>query len=936
MTLPYAMRAELWHSGAWNDVSADVRIDSVQIKRGRNDEDASYRPGSAKLRLDNLDGTYSPRNPNSPLYGLIGRNTSVRIGLGRPAVGRAVAVSGVSTTSLVAPSITAETTGVQLLSYFATPSGTVTEPGGFTQDFEGTVGSWSRSWSYQDSVAAGATGDETATHSTSATAYAAINVHVPGGSWGSNANSTSAVGGNDVNFTVADVEGSLIVATCFWNSDPDDRMQPPRVDMPDQGLGWYLIADSGVSPDASTPRATAWAMRVPSTATGTWNFNFLGKRDGRTESAATCRVQTIDGADDYLPRFAGEVSEWPLDWNVAGTEASTPITVYGVGRRLGAVNAAAPNSVYTATLASTNRLLGYWPMNDGTGAQSFASAVPGVAPMQIVGAPALAAFTGFEPAGPLPTFTAAGAYSAPLVGAVADAAAFGSYVRIGEAGTTAGANLVAAGFTGGTLQAAVLEWVDASNVRIKFDYGSSEPTATLGLGASGNGLELTFIVTMVQDGADIDWAVSAAIVDPDTLTVAVLGSVTGTQASQTMGTIQSVYVGLETNTLNANHTNAPAFGHVWASDEGIPYRFVSGGDQLAPNSAQALLGWIGQKATDRIHRVVAGAGAKVLVQHNDVEQAMDVENPLAPLQALAACEATAVGGNLFDAAGFVGLRHRGRVAKANAAPTWTLDYDAEQIADLQPLDDDQATANDVTVTRTGGTSVRLVEDTGPLSVQQPPDGVGPYPKTFPLSLFLDAQAADQAGYRLARGTLDRPRWPSLTLDLSKAENATEAAAATELEIGATIRLTDLPAWFPPGPYDLIVEGIDERVDATRWLVTLNLSPADLYRTAVLDTDDADGRALFRLGDDGNLTLNEDVDTTATSVEVAVGDGAPLTTTDVPLRVEVGGEVWTVTAVSGTSSPQTLTATRSANGIVKSHATGDPVRVIDVARLGLYG
>jgi hypothetical protein len=43
---------------------------------------------------------------------------------------------------------------------------------------------------------------------------------------------------------------------------------------------------------------------------------------------------------------------------------------------------------------------------------------------------------------------------------------------------------------------------------------------------------------------------------------------------------------------------------------------------------------------------------------------------------------------------------------------------------------------------------------------------------------------------------------------------------------------------------------------------------------------------------------------------------------------------TVTDISGSSSPQTFTVTRSVNGVVKSHAIGDPVRLFTPYRVAL--
>jgi hypothetical protein len=73
---------------------------------------------------------------------------------------------------------------------------------------------------------------------------------------------------------------------------------------------------------------------------------------------------------------------------------------------------------------------------------------------------------------------------------------------------------------------------------------------------------------------------------------------------------------------------------------------------------------------------------------------------------------------------------------------------------------------------------------------------------------------------------------------------------------------------------------------------------------------------------------DDVSETDTSLSVATTLG-PLWTTDtdeMPFDINVGGEQMTVTAISGSSSPQTFTVTRSVNGVTKEHASGSDVRL----------
>ena len=74
---------ELFYSGVWNDVTAYVKTqDDIEIDRGRPNEAGEIDPTELTLTLKNRDGRFSARNPSSPLYGLIGRNTPIRVGLG--------------------------------------------------------------------------------------------------------------------------------------------------------------------------------------------------------------------------------------------------------------------------------------------------------------------------------------------------------------------------------------------------------------------------------------------------------------------------------------------------------------------------------------------------------------------------------------------------------------------------------------------------------------------------------------------------------------------------------------------------------------------------------------------------------------------------------------------------------------------------------------
>jgi hypothetical protein len=107
---------------------------------------------------------------------------------------------------------------------------------------------------------------------------------------------------------------------------------------------------------------------------------------------------------------------------------------------------------------------------------------------------------------------------------------------------------------------------------------------------------------------------------------------------------------------------------------------------------------------------------------------------------------------------------------------------------------------------------------------------------------------------------------------------------------------------------------------------VHTTPAGPYRVGVLaaaadDVDPPVGRLIWR-----TCVLAEALDTTETGVDITA---SPLTTVNpdhFPFDVFVGGERMTATACSGASNPQTLTVTRSANGVVKAHLIGAAVSI----------
>lgn len=77
------VQVEMWLGGTWIDITGYVMVrdeqGNIAINRGAREEGAATEQGAATFPLRNEDGRFSPRNPMGAYYGLIGRNTPVRV-----------------------------------------------------------------------------------------------------------------------------------------------------------------------------------------------------------------------------------------------------------------------------------------------------------------------------------------------------------------------------------------------------------------------------------------------------------------------------------------------------------------------------------------------------------------------------------------------------------------------------------------------------------------------------------------------------------------------------------------------------------------------------------------------------------------------------------------------------------------------------------------
>ena len=161
-----------------------------------------------------------------------------------------------------------------------------------------------------------------------------------------------------------------------------------------------------------------------------------------------------------------------------------------------------------------------------------------------------------------------------------------------------------------------------------------------------------------------------------------------------------------------------------------------------------------------------------------------------------------------------------------------LDYSNGHIsAPFEPVEDDQATRNLVTAKREDGGEYTHAQDEGPKSVAEPPDGAGEYDDALTLNVATDAQLPDQASWRVALGTVDEDRFPSITVDLRG--NPDLAAQLTGLNLGDRIVIEHPPEDLPPEPIVQLAEGGTVRLSRERWQTEINASPGSPWTVAQL-------------------------------------------------------------------------------------------------------
>jgi hypothetical protein len=602
------------------------------------------------------------------------------------------------------------------------------------------------------------------------------------------------------------------------------------------------------------------------------------------------RVKVTYNSVTYV-RFVGEVTSWPSRWDVSQKDIWVPIEAAGILRRLGQGSKPLQSPLYRTMIGAASGDVvpaEYWALEDGPNATQFASAVGGTAGTGAIGNPP----AGVDPPEPAGHSGIPGSSTSVLLPSNAL-----MYFPV-RAYTDTG------------------QWVIQHAFVLDTDDAGFELEAVL-----NSGLKISATVDTATDSLEIVVEDASSVVhfDATSLTGTVIEEplsmvLAFTEAGGSDELVVRVLDGdgetraqLSTTAVSYSTVKQVNFDNGPGDTVGVSHLALFTDPTFDPDvdtieGARAVSGWDAEPAAERFARLCDQIQIASAVIGNS-SGLMGPERTVSRIQAFRDTEDVDQG-FLFELREQIGLQFRTNSSRYNQTPTiW--DYGEGHISPpFDPEPDDQQVANDREVKRRNGSSARRELTAGPLSVQDPPDGVGRYDDSITIDCFGDDQLEHIAGWRLHVGTWDSERYPRVRVDL--AANPDLIATVATLDSGDYVQITSLPSWLPPEDAELLVEGYAERLGFYDWDVVFCMSPAGPYQV---------------VGRWGLLSheLHTAVNTSATSVDIANTSTAQpmLATTAADVGsgygLTIGGEEMLLTAVTASTVTFGNTGTASTGG-----------------------
>ncbi len=873
MTAPYVpdVAVDLLIGGGWIDVTPDVRVaDKIKIKRGRSNETSEPEAPSCTFTLDNRGGKYSPRNPVSPYYPTLNRNTPMRVAIrvAKDSFTRTVA-NGWGTGEMGGPWAAFGSPA----SDFAVASGAAThllttaplyhlsyQPGQLYRDVDVAV---TVMLPFADVTGGSVDPANLVLAGLSTSDYFIVTVRV-----------TSA---EVVTVGIVHVDGTTVAAsTTVTGLAYSGQALRVRAQVDGQTLRAKVWPAAAAEP-------YAWSVEGRTNRLAGRAAGWVGIRSGLSTGNTNIPVTfAYDAFEVRSNRFAGEIAAFPPEWDPSGNNVYSRVQASGLLRRITQGEAPLKSTYRRGNETIQPAHLAYWPVEEGTDATSIASGIGGTTMALTEGKTTFAATSDFRGSAPI-----AKSAQSRWTGAVPARAATGqlqlvfllSVPAAGEVDqatfaqlqTTGSAAFVDLFYDTGGAGGVKLTFYDAARVAI-FTHGPTN------FALDGRPVQVSLELT--QNGGNVDYAI--ATLDPGQDTGAVI---TGTAPGCTIGAAKAVVMNVYRQATSAS------YGHI-AVRNSITSIFTT---------AAELNAYFGETSATRILRLFGENGLPVgYVGGTIISAAMGYQGRQT-LTELVKEAAKADMGGLYDSRNHLAFLYRTRASRYSQPAVLQLDYSADgHVAPpLRPVEDDQALRNDVTVTRKDGTSYQAVETTGRLAVTDPAsgNGVGRYDDAVTLNVKSDLQVPSSASWLLHQGTIDEARYPNITVKLAAlaAVSPTLALAALMVNIDDKITVANPKAEIDPGEIAQLARGYTETIGATSHDLVFGCSPASAHEVVKLN-DTARGKL-----NTATSVLLDPVTSSGTQLLISdyPGPGWTSDPAQMPIPVTVAGEDMSVTAISAT-------------------------------------
>lgn len=909
--------AELLANGTWTDITSYLDHAMIAIGRGHPDESVTTTASTLAMTLTNTAGAFTSTNPASPFYPYLIRNIPCRVSIPEGASymrSEEDQASGAQGPGTGGVSITGD---MDLQADMTPDNGWLSAM--WLASKWASAGN-ERSWAF--AVTAGGflvfSWTTDGTMATREQAVSTVPVPVPAGrrmcarvtfaaSTGTVTFWTAPAGLTGASWTQLGAAHAAGASSLYASTAPVQAgiAYGAGADLPQLGASGYqgkyhaLLIASGIggtvkaSPDftAQAPGTTSFADAQG----GTWTLYGTAEISDR----------------DYHGHF--EMSSWTQNQDPTGKAVTTAAAGGGLLRRIGqaATPLASPMRRAYTQLSGFAAPVAYVPMEDAAGATQLGSGIGGP-PMRFSGSPQLASSDDFGCSLALPVVNGA-VMTMSVPSYPAGTACVLRFLLEEAAGSIPNGAVIARMFTNGTIDQADLVYYTGGALGLN-GYSAGSYLQLISSGPIGFGIDggLWLIeVDLYQDGADIGWSINAIS------TVAGQVGYGGTYPSVIGAVTQVVF-----NPAGAAGLGAVTIGHAAVQSVYSSTQLVAFGAPL--NS------WLAEPAAVRFGRLCGEEGIQFRCRGNPAATvAMGAQTTETLTQLLQEC-ADADRGIWTELRQALGWGYVTRAALYNQPALVTLSYDEDHLSvhASDPTEDDQTTLNDVTLSSQDGSSVRYYAApgqpvTGGRLSSLPPGtgGMGTYDNTptGTVNLAWDKDLDNICNWMLHMGTIDEPRYPGLVLDLEQAALASLYSAIVQMDLGDRMVINGPPAWLPPNAISALWQGVQENIGDFEFQITVNGVPESPYEVA-------QAGAAHAATAGSQLAAGASASATTLSVETTAGNIWTVNAADLPFEIVVGGEVMTVTDITGSSSPQAFTVTRSVNGVVVAQSAGAAVQV----------